>query len=101
MNNAFPAFATEYAEDKAIVPAVASCVHFLPASDDRRFPVRVTKRTVAGVKLPWYEVETFHANVARWVYRESATDIDVAVDAANKTRLMNDSPEDGDEEEDS
>lgn len=44
MNNAFPAFATEYAEDKAIVPAVASCVHFLPASDDRRFPVRVTKR---------------------------------------------------------
>ncbi|WP_179115078.1 hypothetical protein [Burkholderia cenocepacia] len=61
----------------------------------------VSKRTVAGVKLPWYEVETFHANVARWVYRESATDIDVAVDAANKTRLMNDSPEDGDEEEDS
>ncbi|WP_241302314.1 hypothetical protein [Burkholderia stabilis] len=101
VTNVFPAFATEYAEDKAIVPTVASCVHFLPAADDRRFPVRVTKRTVAGVKLPWYEVETYHANVARWVYRQSETDVDVAVDAADKTRLMHCSADEGDEEEDS
>ncbi|VWC81480.1 hypothetical protein BLA39750_01232 [Burkholderia lata] len=101
MNNAFPPYATEYVEDKAIVPTAASCVHFLPAADDRRFPVRVTKRTAAGVKLPWYEVETYHANVARWVYRQSETDVDVAVYAADKTRLMNDSADEGDEEEDS
>ncbi|MGF6603287.1 hypothetical protein P3T23_008041 [Paraburkholderia sp. GAS448] len=93
---AIPAFATEYAAEQTIVATEARCVLFLPADSDRRFPVRVTMRSAAGGKVPWYEIETYHINVKRWVVRQRETDRRRAFEVAQAMRLM-DEPDDEDE----
>jgi hypothetical protein len=91
-----PAFATEYAPEQTIVATEARCVLFLAADSDRRFPVRVTMRSAAGGKIPWYEIETYHPNVKRWVVRQTETGRTRAFDIAQDMRLM-DEPDDEEE----
>ncbi|MBB5547765.1 hypothetical protein A8H39_00370 [Paraburkholderia fungorum] len=94
---AIPAFAAEYAEEQTIVATKARCVLFLAADSDRRFPVRVTMRSATGGKVPWYEIETYHPNVQRWVVRQTETSRVRAFEIAQVTRLMEE-PDDDDEQ---
>lgn len=96
---AIPAFATEYAPEQTIVATEARCVLFLPADSNRRFSVRVTMRTAAGGKVPWYEIETYHLDVKRWVVRQPETNQVRAYEVAQAMRLM-DEPDDEEEQND-
>jgi hypothetical protein len=77
-----PAFARKYSVEQAIVATDAQCIQFLPSDDNQRFPVRITMRLAIGAKAPWYEIETYHVNVTRWVVRQTETKRELAFDIA-------------------
>jgi len=60
-----PAFALAYDSNRQIIRAVDRLVLFLPEDHIRTLPVRVTERTSGPAK--WYEVETYHSNVNKWI----------------------------------
>lgn len=83
-----PAFALEYNLDEGLVAMAATptLVKYFAVDETRLLPVRVTERQ-AG-KSKWYEVETFHENVARWLVRKSFAKKGIAMeDAATMGRL--------------
>jgi hypothetical protein len=75
-----PAFALEFEEENALVPATSKLVLFLPGDDTRPMPVRVVERSACKAK--WYSVESWHANVRRWVDRGSSAKEESAFDTA-------------------
>lgn len=80
---AIPAFAYFFDDEAAIVPADSRLVEFFPAGDARPQAVRVVERSACKVK--WYAVESWHANIERWIDRDVAPK---KADALEKARAM-------------
>jgi hypothetical protein len=75
-----PEFALEFQEESAFVSATPRLALFVPEDDTRPLPVRVVERSACT--LSWYSVESWHANVRRWVDRGSSAKADDAFDIA-------------------
>jgi hypothetical protein len=77
---AIPTFALEFKEDSAFVSATSKLVLFVPEDNMRPQAVRVVERSACNLK--WYSVQSWHANVRRWVDRIAVPKADEASDIA-------------------
>lgn len=78
---AIPTYALEFHEDSAFVATTSKLALFLHEDDARPLPVRVVERSACTVR--WYSVESWHANVRRWVDRGSSAKAEEAFDIAH------------------
>ena len=79
-SNSVPAFAIVLLVDSLFLTIDFALSLYLPAGEGRRHPTRVIER-VACAKV-WYEVETWHENVKRWVMRMILKECSIAHSAA-------------------